>query len=144
MDLIASFFTAAALAFAVAGRAGGGAAVWTCLAAAALAVGTKTQTMVIAFPAAAFAVGTAVRSGRRLSWRSLAAVVALVGALAAVGPVQNQLRFGSPHGFASVAWLISDPGMASLAKNVQLVLAPLNPTLEASGCPTGGRSLGRW
>jgi hypothetical protein len=130
VDVVASSFTAAVAAFAIASVRRPGVATWTCLAAAGLAMGTKTQAVVIAVPATAVALSAAWRAGRRPSWRALAAGLMLVGALAAVGPAQNLWRFGSPLGYASVAWVVSNPGLTTFAQNLQLVLAPLNPFLD--------------
>lgn len=127
VDVIAAFFVAATVAFAVAGVSRPGASTWTCLAAAALAVGTKTQVVLLAFPAAALALGAAWRSGRRPTWRHVAGAVALAYLLAGVGLVQNLLRFGSPYGYESVAWVVGAPGWRTFALNLQLLLAPLNP-----------------
>ncbi|HET9314984.1 MAG TPA: hypothetical protein VFQ51_05315 [Vicinamibacteria bacterium] len=127
VDVIATFFTAATVAFAVTAVARPGWSTWTCLAAGALAVGTKTQVIAGVLPAVAVALGAAWRAGRRPTWRGWAGGVALVFVLAGVGLVQNQLLFGSPVGYESVAWVVGAPGWRTLALNVQTILAPVNP-----------------
>jgi hypothetical protein len=127
VDVISAFFTTAAVAFAVASVRRPGASTWTCLAAAALAVGTKTQVVLGVVPAVAVASCAAWRAGRRPTWLGVGGGLALVFALAGVGLVQNQRLFGSPFGFASVTWIVSDPGWGTLVKNLEAILAPLDP-----------------
>lgn len=132
VDVAAAFFTCAAGALALGARRRGGAwLVHTCLAAAALAVAAKPQTLPFAAGCAALAL--VVR------WRDRSApalvrsvLVAVLAALVVAPPfVQNALAYGSPSGLASVRWVVVNPSVPTLAKNLQLLLLPL----------TGGRGL---
>lgn len=133
VDLIASFFAAAACALALTCLRGGtGWTAWTCIASAALAVGTKPQTLPLAVACSVAALVALRRTGRAPLLRLLPLLL-LATLLGGMHPLRNARALGSPSGLTSVGWLMLNPGLPTLAKNAQLVLLPL----------TGGVGLAR-
>jgi hypothetical protein len=130
VDVVAAFFAAAASALAVGClRRGGAWLAWTCFASACLAVGAKPHTLPLAAPCAMVALLALWRVRRTRALRALPALLLLATLVAGLHLVQNHRAFGSASGLASVQWVVLNPGLPTLAKNLQLVLLPL----------TGGR-----
>jgi hypothetical protein len=130
VDLVAAFFTVAACALALGCLRDGTAwTAYTCVASAALAVGTKPQTLPLAAACALVAL-VSLRGARR---RHLLPSLLLAILLAGMQPWRNAQAVGSPSGLASVRWVMLNPGLPTLAKNAQLVALPL----------TGGAGLWR-
>jgi hypothetical protein len=126
VDVSAAFFVVTALYFSARDRAEPSRfRLATAAAAALLAIGTKTQTVVFALPILIWLTW-------RL-WRRDHGILPLAGGLAAVFAflafaafqVLNWRLWGAPSGLRSVASVVVDPGWASLAKNIAKIGAPL-------------------
>ena len=129
VDVTSTFFIAAA-AFFVATRRTGLQGPIAALAAVALAVGTKTTTAVVGAPLALLALWRLWRIGGRLVLLAPLLLLPLGGSYAPA----NRRVWGDPNGLASIRWIVTSPSLASLRKNVELVLWPfLSPWRRAPG-----------
>jgi hypothetical protein len=124
VDVIASFFVAAAAALIVRSPACGHHVLAT-LVSVGLALGTKTTTAVLVAPLALVSLVLLWRQHRALFVR--AAVASPLAALALGGhfQLQNAFVWLHPNGPPSIQWLVASPSLASLVKNVRLCLLPL-------------------
>jgi hypothetical protein len=125
VDVTAAFFVAASAGFASRPRASAF-ELSTALAAASLAIGTKTQVAVLALPLLIVCAWRLWRDHRLAARR--VAVWAPVGAMALGGwfHLRNVLVWSDPGGPASVRWVVVSPSLHSLVKNLALALAPLS------------------
>lgn len=136
VDLVAAFFVTAAAACA-AGRGGCPLRWAAALAAAALAVFTKTHVAVLAGPLALYAGWRLVRDHPRarvpLALGAVPAALLLGGAF----HLQNAAVWGDPSGLVANRSLVVHPSPASFWKNLVLALSPVERFLTADAGPLG-------
>jgi len=128
VDIVLAFFVATALYFVLSYRYNHTlVALMTAITAAALAVGVKTQAAVIALIVGLFCLWQVYRHHNRTQQIVFVLVAsASTFLLALTFYIQNYLLFGHISGLAAAELLHVDPGMASLSKNMTLILSPIS------------------